>query len=486
MGNGYLNAERSEEAGLVTRKFIVPKFTATVKDAILTWRADDLHPITIYIDAPVQTPPDEVVSIQVFRKDWDQPIPMWHVRDQKWMYLLFSNGQNPTMDLRFCRNDNCELGFDESSHEQALTAVFNESTEINHQVTSWHNWRPEGKIVEDRLDMGDQNALTGLEFTQVYKPIDLTYLNKTISQLKNKGVNWLIFRPGWEVYERNGLPFIRVSEKDFILYRDLAEMTKTAQNAGLKVSLFPKITFPMKPEDWWQSATRSEAFWQQWYQQYDAFLNNNALFVKKHAVDHLIIGEDGLNFSLPGGLAAQEAKMGTPETAMETWQKMLDHVHREYQVTLLWASTVTASPLDQTIQERLDGNYLMVIFSEDVRDSSQLLARLEAFLTAHDNNSEKPVYLALNFPAINSGAMEYTNLVDPIIPGKTDENESILDLNMQSQLYRDFTCGIKGFNGISGVSSRGFYGALHLTDISSSIYGKPAMDEFLNCRNISQ
>ena len=485
LGNGYFNAERSSETGLVTRQFIVPKNAATIKDQILTWRADQLSPITVYVDTPVQTPPDEHVSVQIFRKEWDQPIPMWHVRDQKWMYLLFSNGQETSLDLRFCRNDNCELSFDESSHEQAVVAHFNEATEISHQISNWHNWRAEGKIADDRELSNPQNALTGVEFTQTYRPIDLPIVKKTISALKNKGVNWLIFRPAWEVYEENGLPYIQVSEKDTILYHDLAQLTQTARDAGMKVSIFPKITFPMKASDWWHSASRSEGFWQHWYQQYDAFLNNFAIFAENYAIDHLIIGEDGVRFSLPGALEDKDNKLGTPDTALETWHTMLNQVRTQYQGKILWAGTLSSMP-EKTFLIQFDGSYLLVNYASDMRDSTQLRTALDSFVNAHDASHEKLTFVALNLPSLNSEAMEYTDLMEPIIASVSNGNESFLDLNKQSQLYQDFTCGLKDITWLSGVTSRGFNGAIHLTDISSSIYGKPAMDAFLNCRNISQ
>lgn len=485
IGNGYFNAERSETKGLVTRQFIVPKNAATIKDHILTWRADDLSPITVNVDIPIQTPPDELVSIQLLRKEWDQPIPMWHVRDQKWMYLLFSNGQEQSLELRFCRNDNCELGFDESSHEQAVKAHFNEVLEINHQITGWHNWTSEGKIAEERAVSNAQKGLTGMEFTHVYRPADLPFIKKTISQLKNNGVNWLIFRPAWEVFERNGLPYIQFSEKETMLHRDLAQLIETARNAGMKVSLFPNITFPMKPGDWWRSASRSEAFWQQWYQQYDLFLNNYAIFAKTNHIDHLIIGEEGVRFSLPGALEAEAGKLGTPDTALETWHTMIDQIRKQFQGKLLWAGTFNTMP-EKVFLFQFDGSYVLVNYSADLNDSSLLKSAIDSFVNEHDPAHEKLIFVALNLPSLNIEAMEYTDLMEPIIASASNGNERFLDLNKQSQLYTDFTCGLNDYTWLSGVSSRGFNGTIRLTDISSSIYGKPAMDAFLNCRNISQ
>lgn len=485
LGNGYINAERSQEGHLVSRKFIVPKSSTQVEDQILTWRADDKKPITVYVDTPVNTPPEEVVSIQLYRNDWTQPIPMWHINDQKWMYLLFSPGVIEHTELRFCRNDNCDFAWDENSYASPVVVSFNEGGEVNHQVTEWHNWSAEGDLADSRESSGWKTFLTGVELGQNYRPGDLPYISKSLSNVWKSGVNWLILRPAWDVLEVNGLPIIQTSESDHILYRDLIEVTKTAQSIGMKVAIFPKLSYPTHPEDWWQSATRSDAFWQQWYQQYAGFLNNFSIFAETYKVDHLIIGEDHLQFSLPGGLTADGEKLATPDTAQETWLTMLDQVHKTYKGKLLWASSLDLKP-NQSLVDRLDGFYLLINYSLDIQDGNQLKNAIESYPSSVDGNHQKTTYMALNIPALNSEALEYTDHMEPIIASISNGNEAYLDLNKQSQLYRDYSCALMDFDWLSGISSRGFNAAIHLTDISSSIYGKPAMDEFLNCTNNSQ
>ena len=76
--------------------------------------------------------------------------------------------------------------------------------------------------------------------------------------------------------------------------------------------------------------------------------------------------------------------------------------------------------------------------------------------------------------------------MEPISSTSKNGDGSFVDLNLQADLYKVFTCNLKSLDWISGVSTRGFNLGIALTDISSSIYGKPAMIEFLNCMNNTQ
>lgn len=104
------------------------------------------------------------------------------------------------------------------------------------------------------------------------------------------------------------------------------------------------------------------------------------------------------------------------------------------------------------------------------------------------SNQQKEVYIALNIPAITLDAMGgYTDHMNPLVSTINNDLTDFIDLENQANLYQDFACATNTFEWIKGgISSRGFNLGLHLTDFSSSIFGKPAMETFLNCVNNSQ
>lgn len=485
LGNGYINAERSGEGLLVTRSFIVPKSSTTVKDEITGWRANAQTPITINVDAPVNMPQNELVSVQVKRNQWDQAIPMWHVADNKWMFLLYGNGQDVGSELRFCRNNECALASDETTLNQPLQVNFFETVDIDYQITKWHNWEDGGVSTLPKVESGFQVNTTGIELIKEYNAGDLPYMINHLKAIRENGVNWLILQPVWDVLLSNDSPILVPSSEHFILYQELGELAEAAKAKGMKVSVYPKLNFPAHAEEWWNLASRSEQWWQRWYQEYAHFLNNFAVFSETFKLDHFIISENDLKFTYPNGLQDQGAQLGTPEHATETWQSMLDQVKGAYFGEVLWASLVHDLP-DFGFLDRVNGYYVLFNYSDESHDAQSLSQTLNQVLLPFYQRNQKKIYIGINIPALSAEAMEYTDHMEPISSTSKNGDGSFVDLNLQADLYKVFTCNLKSLDWISGVSTRGFNLGIALTDMSSSIFGKPAMIEFLNCMNNTQ
>jgi hypothetical protein len=50
--------------------------------------------------------------------------------------------------------------------------------------------------------------LFGLEFTEAYQPSDLNRYRNVFPELKQMGVNWVIFSPSWKVTNLDSLPYL--------------------------------------------------------------------------------------------------------------------------------------------------------------------------------------------------------------------------------------------------------------------------------------
>lgn len=485
IGDGYINAERSGDGLLVTRQFIVPKTSVTIKDEINTWRADDKTPITINIDAPINTPAAEDVSIQINRKGWNQSIPMWHLSDNKWIFILFSNGHDDTYELRFCRNEQCELSFDPASFEQPINISFSETTDIHHQIDSWHNWNVKGVTTLQDTDNVFQSTLSGIELIKEYKPSDLVIYKRNLPELRKSGINWLILRPCWDVQLIDDLPVFVPSANNFMFYHELSSIVTSAKEAGMLVSVYPTLNFPADASAWWETAVRSDEWWQHWYQEYAHFLENFAIFAEQNKLSHIIVGEDSIRFTLPEGINSEEDKLGTPDHANYTWQSMLEQIKQSFSGKILWANTMNNIP-EYDFIELVDGYYILANYSDSTYDEQSFSQSICENILPFQSNQQKEVYIALNIPAITLDAMGYTDHMNPLVSTINNDLTNFIDLESQANLYQDFACTTSSFEWIKGISSRGFNLGLRLTDFSSSIFGKPAMETFLNCVNNSQ
>ena len=479
LGDGYVNAERSDERMLVTRQFIVPGQSANIEESIHTWGADQRLPFTIQVEAPISMPPHETVSIQVYRNRWTHPIPMWHVKDNKWMFLLYGNGQAQEIDIRFCRNDDCDIAYDKESFIAPITLNFSDPGEKLFQINQWHNWDENGVLQYRQQGDGLQNRLTGIELKKGIKSSEFAWLLSNLAEIRENGINWIVIRPSWEVSLDEDLPVIYPS-KDGLLFNELASLCKQAKEKGFRVSIYPELSFPAKADEYWFVATRDESWWQRWYQEYARYLNNFSLFASQNNIDHLIVGENDIRFSYPEGLNTEEEKLGTPDYASETWSTMLGQVRKNYSGTILWASLVNDLP-EFTFLDVVDGYYLLQNHSEEAYDVVSLNQLIQTQLLPFHKNHQKQFYIGLNIPALSQEAMAYTDHSEPLLTPLSNSDTDLTDLSYQAELYGAFTCSYQTLDWISGVSTRGFNLVLYLTDISSSIYGKPAMNEFLNC-----
>lgn len=485
IGDAYTNAERTDDGLLNTRQFIVPNSSVTVNDTIQTWRADDYQPVTIRLDAPIALQSDEIISVQVYRKGWCHPIPMWYIADNHWMFLLYGNGTDDELELRFCRNDNCNLAYDEESFHNPVRINLKEITELDVQISKLHNWNEQAQLPVKELSLDMFNTLAGLEMVQGIQASDIPYIKTNLKSLKENGINWIVIRPVWEVSEINNLPVLKASENNLLLYHHLSEIVSAIQTAGMKVSLFPKINMPVGVNEWWRNASRDEAWWKRWYQIYDHFLNNFSAFAADSNVDQLIIDGNAVFQSLPNGLEDEGVRLGTPDYAEEAWPTMLNQTRKNFAKTILWSSTLETIPKAQ-IAEWTDGLYVLINYSEDTQNAESLTTFIEVHLLPFYEQFQKPVFFGLNLPALTLEALEYTDPVEPILSGSPNGETDHTDLEQQAQLYQGFTCVLKSYDWIKGVSARGTNLAIRLSDFSSSIYGKPAMIEFLNCMNNTQ
>jgi len=143
LGNGYINAERDEAGRLLLRTITLPDHDVTITDKVATWRIDDQKPTTIIAQAPESTPPEDSVSIQFYTNHAHQPIPMWPMDNNQWMFLFFGSSSLGTVTYRFARNDQVDLSVDPVSSVNPYRVEFTSTAPQTNQIESWTSWEVE-------------------------------------------------------------------------------------------------------------------------------------------------------------------------------------------------------------------------------------------------------------------------------------------------------------------------------------------------------
>jgi len=105
IGDGFWNAERDGSGQWITRQLIVPPTPVTVEDQIASWSSPGKGPVTFRVEVPGSTPPGETISIQFNPYGWTEPIPMWPLGNNRWLYILYSPlDMIGETSYRICRN----------------------------------------------------------------------------------------------------------------------------------------------------------------------------------------------------------------------------------------------------------------------------------------------------------------------------------------------------------------------------------------------
>src|SRR5659263_274802 len=67
----------------------------------------------VYKRQPAYTPVTDIVSIQFNPYGWTEPIPMWPLGNNQWVYQLYSPlNMLGDFEYRYCRNDQCGIADD--------------------------------------------------------------------------------------------------------------------------------------------------------------------------------------------------------------------------------------------------------------------------------------------------------------------------------------------------------------------------------------
>ena len=501
LGDGFWNAEYTSSGDFRLRSLTVPDENTLIEDQIDNWgSSSNVGPVIFDLAVPATTPEFDTISIQFNPFGWTEPIPMWKLEDNHWVYMLFSPiTRIEDFSYRYCRNDQCNRADDAltpgANSSGRLVSISNGTQTVRDTVDAWHWYDPElsGQDTElPEIKPRQEDFMAAVELQSYYHPSFGSRLPVSYKEIKDLGSNWIVMSPTW-TFTRQNPPVLEAVTRLDQSWTDLTYSIQKAQAFEFQVALNPAPNFPVEVQEWWSNVTPDFAWWQVWFERYQNFILSFADKAQQEGVDALILGGDWLLPALPGGKLSDGTPSGVPGDAEDRWREIINEVRQRYSGTLIWSLPAEHDGIEPPpFIEDLDQIYLLwslpltdqpdVNFTEISKAAAEYMDS-EVFLL--DISLEMPIILAVAYPSADGGLQNCVHFVqnneetscfhprflDPPFP----DNQNIKhDLDEQSAAYAAILTELNKRQWIDGVVSVGYYLPAALQDKSNSIHGKPA------------
>ncbi|NCP86933.1 MAG: hypothetical protein CO094_00110 [Anaerolineae bacterium CG_4_9_14_3_um_filter_57_17] len=494
LGDGFWNAEHASDDSFVVRQLIVPASDTVISDTVVTWQAGPSAPILFDVTVPANTPVGDTVSIQFNPYGWTEPLPMWPMGNNRWVYQLYGPlNMLGRFGYRYCRNEQCGAADDIATAGGEGRNVSTSLTAENLQdtVNAW-KWLPVSEpasLVAVPVNPRTNGFVVGIEFQAGYHPSWQALYPSALTGVQGIGANTLIYTPTWSAIFADPLLFSPTTGRD-PLWQDASQVIQYARALNFSTLIYPTPHFSPNAAGFWLNAPRTPEWWQEWFQRYRAFAVYHADLAAQGGAQGLILGGDELTPSLPGGILADGSPSNLPADAESTWRSIIKEVRAHFPGKIYWAHPYQASlaPAPAFLNE-FDGIYLLwsvplAVNGSDVDNmTAEAGRRMDEELLPFLAENHQTVILALNYPSASGaasgcvpsgagGCLDWSALAPP----NADIAAATLDLKMQADLYQAVLQALNVREWIDGFVSRGYYPPVALMDKSASIRNKTAAD----------
>ncbi|MGA2503457.1 MAG: carboxypeptidase regulatory-like domain-containing protein [Anaerolineales bacterium] len=483
LGDGFWNAEHSNDGSFVLRQLIVQVSSTpvVVQDTVQTWHAGPSSPILFEASVPATTPVTDTVSIQFNPYGWTEPIPMWPQGNNKWVYAVYSPlDMLGDFEYRYCRNDQCGVADDlQTSNGQPGRPVSTSLApqDLQDTVSAWNWLQPPLQSTLNGVPVtARQHFMAGVEFSPGYNPTWQAWTTLAVQDVHGRYANWLVVDPTWTVGQTSPFVFSPVPGVD-PLWADTLDTVNRALASNLNVALFPAVNLPADLTSWWTSAPRDAAWWNSWFDRYEAFADYNADLAGKSGAQALILGGDWVAPALPGG-QLNGTDSGVPADALARWQSIILHVRSRFNGSVYWAVSYPGQL--QKVPDfagTLDGIYLLWYAPIAGSGVDQIQAAagqlLDTDIQPLQADLNKPLILAVAYPSADNAASASWPVSTLFQPGGS---QGPVNLQAQADIYQALLMAVNERPWIGGFVSRGYYPPVVVQDASASIHGKPAAD----------
>lgn len=494
LGDGFWNAEHHFGGDFRVRQLIVPNSGGVIQDVVETWQSGPSAPILFEVSAPFETPETDVVSIQFNPYGWTEPLQMWPLGNNRWVYQLFSPlNMLGSFEYRYCRNDQCGIADDSATIGNSPGRFVSTSLmpqDFQDEIKSWH-WFSNNlnETIQEDVIVQSRNPgfWTGVEFQKKFTPTWRPWISHAIQDISSMGSNWVVLSPSWTYKGINPSEFSPLPGQGSTGL-EIIDSINYARALNLNTAMFPTANFPSAGEDWWKSAPRDLNWWNAWFTRYRSFSLYYADLAMANNVQALIIGGNWLEPALPGGILADGSSSNVPADAEARWSSLVAEIRQHYNGQLYWAldypGGITNAP---GIIYELDGIYLLwyASLSNEIQPTpsdmqSSAAGMLDNEIRPFQMTFQKPVVIAVAYPSIIGTSKacvpdELGGCKDWSVLDQPSPSTGYVELDLQAQydVYQAILRAVNERNWINGFVSRGYYPPVSLQDPSSSINGKP-------------
>ncbi len=499
LGDGFWNAEHRTNSEFVVRQLIVPGTDTIINESVETWQAGSSSPILFEADVPTITPVGDIIYIQFNPYGWTEPVPMWPIGNNRWVYKLYS----PLSILgdfgyRYCRAGQCgsaddtfTMG-DSTRGRQVATSLAPQDIKDTVKSWAWLESTQPGNLVGIPVAVRQNDFIAGVELQPTQHPNWVTSMPQAMQNIQALGSNWIVLTPTWTYDKSFPLVLAPFPGKDSF-WNDTYRMVTQARASNMNVAIFPTPRFASNADDFWASAPKNGDWWQTWFDHYRAFVINFADLATQSGAQTLILGGEWIKPALPNGtLAGSTTPSGVPADAETRWKSIIAEVRTHFRGTILWALPYDHEYVDTPLGflRDIDGVYLLwsLKLSDSSNPSTESMAD-EAGRLLDTNVSPlaslvgKPVIIATAYPSASGsasgclsdgrgGCLHWTQLSPP----NPDASSVDLNLQLQADIYEAMLTAINQRQWVGGFISRGYYPPTILQDKSASVHGKRAAD----------
>jgi hypothetical protein len=499
LGDGFWNAEHSEDGSFFMRRFIVPSQPIQYSDEVVTWKSGPKDSITFDLWTPENTPVGEKVYIQFNPYGWTTPLPMTEIAPNHWVFILFSPFDILSdLSYRYCREGECGIADDaatagtSSSGRQVSPSA--EPQYIADTIADWAWLEAAPFPVSSPLPAitsRGEGFLTGIEFMPGSKAADSIQMSTAIPDIAGLNSKWIILTPTWSFTHQNP-PVIEPDPNHDPLWSDLSSMTGMAYSEELKVALNPQPQFPVDPAEWWMTAPLDFSWWNSWFDQYHAFAIHFAETAEIQGADMLILGGDWLIPALPGGKLADGDPSGVPADSGLRWIEIMNDVDARFSGMIAWSMSLPVGGtmpdyFEHVDQVQLNWNPKFEITAETTLEELVNTANLslddevQSFWSNWLKKDDKLLVLRVQYPsAAGWNPVCPSDSSDPCYPPSIFSSPAPIvselgtGFSEQALAYQAYLSTGPQRSWVSGMISLGYYAPAVLHDKSISIHGKPA------------
>lgn len=499
LGDGFWNSERQSTGKFQVRQLIVPATDIEIRDAISTFTTPGVGAVTFNLDAAAGTSEGELVSIQFNPYGWTEPIPMWQLGDNRWIYILYTPMDADILmnaSYRYCKNDQCGILDDATTSGQDAQGKQFKPTEqpqvIKDTVKQW-SWSVDDQssitVPSDPIAVKPDGFVAGVEMLPGYHPSWQAYMGTTFVNIRELEANWVVLAPTWHLTSNNPPVLAQVQGVDASWY-DLSQMGLEAKNQGLKIAVYPSTAYYQPAEIWWKTAARDAGWWQSWYDRYETFILNHADFANQSGAEALILGDDLIAPALPGGKLLDDTDSGVPQDVEQRWAGLIQKIRARYNGKIIWRVNfpLSAQGIPEFVKD-VDQIYVVMdgqLSDQEAPDASAIQERTRQYfeneLLAIRDKYAKPILLGISYPSATGASSGCIKSGDACLPDAIFNQAGLeiqavnRNLAEQAVLYNGILNAVSQNDWITGVIASGYNPPVSVQDKSKSIRGKPAGD----------